>query len=73
MHEAVHGNIGGNRKLKWLDKVIIYLMAPIVVIPFTSHQKEHFAHHKHTNGEGDPDVHIKNLFVPKRFSQQQSL
>ena len=68
MHEAVHGNIGGNRKLNWLDKVIGYLMAPIVAIPFTSHQKEHFAHHKHTNGEGDPDVHIKNLFdSPKDF------
>ena len=57
-----------NRKLNWLDKVIGYLMAPIVAIPFTSHQKEHFAHHKHTNGEGDPDVHIKNLFdSPKDF------
>ena len=68
MHEAVHGNIGGNKKLNWLDKVIGYLMAPIIAIPFTSHQKEHFAHHKHTNGKDDPDVHIKNLFSsPKDF------
>ncbi|MFT6046414.1 MAG: beta-carotene hydroxylase [Arenicella sp.] len=69
MHEAVHGNISGNNgKLKWLDKVIGYLMAPIISIPFTSHQKEHFAHHRHTNGKKDPDVHIKNLFKsPKHF------
>jgi len=68
MHEAVHGNIGGNRQLNWLDKVIGYLMAPIIAIPFTSHQKEHFAHHRDTNGKDDPDVHIKNLFgSPKDF------
>lgn len=62
MHEAVHGNIGGNNRLNWLDKIIGYLMAPIVAIPFTSHQKEHFAHHKYTNDKKDPDVHIENLF-----------
>lgn len=63
MHEAVHGNIGGNNsKLKWLDKLIGYMMAPIIAIPFTSHQKEHFTHHKNTNKDDDPDVHIKNLF-----------
>jgi len=63
MHEAVHGNIGGyNKNLKWLDKTIGHLMAPIIAIPFTSHQKEHFAHHRHTNTSDDPDVHIQNLF-----------
>ena len=69
MHEAVHGNIGGNNsKLKWLDKLIGYTMAPIIAIPFTSHQKEHFTHHKTTNKDDDPDVHIKNLFrSPKDF------
>ena len=63
MHEAVHGNVGGyNKKRKWLDKAIGYLMGPIIAIPFTSHQKEHFAHHRHTNTDDDPDVHIQNLF-----------
>ena len=69
MHEAVHGNIGGNNsKLKWLDRLIGYLMAPIIAIPFTSHQKEHFSHHKNTNKDDDPDVHIQKLFrSPKNF------
>jgi beta-carotene hydroxylase len=69
MHEAVHGNIGGtNKNFKWLDKVVGYLMAPIISIPFTSHQKEHLVHHSHTNTDKDPDVHIENLFKsPKHF------
>ena len=69
MHEAVHGNISGkNGKLKWLDKAVGYLMAPIIAIPYTSHQKEHFTHHVHTNKDKDLDVHIKNWFnSPKHF------
>ena len=69
MHEAVHGNISGNnKKFKWLDRVVGHLMAPVIAIPFTSHQKEHFTHHKNTNNDDDPDVHIKNLFrSPKDF------
>ena len=69
MHEAVHGNISGkNGKLKWLDKAVGYLMAPIIAIPYTSHQKEHFTHHKNTNKDDDPDVHIQNWFnSPKHF------
>ena len=69
MHEAVHGNVGGkNKRFKWMDKVVGYLMAPIIAIPFTSHQKEHFTHHVHTNKDKDPDVHIKNWFnSPKHF------
>ena len=63
MHEAVHGNISGNnKKFKWLDRVVGHLMAPVIAIPFTSHQKEHFMHHSHTNTNNDPDVHIQNLF-----------
>jgi beta-carotene hydroxylase len=43
-------------------------MAPIIAIPYTSHQKEHFTHHVHTNKDKDPDVHIKNWFnSPKHF------
>lgn len=69
MHEAVHGNVGGgNKKFNWLDKAVGYLMAPIIAIPYTSHQKEHFTHHVHTNKEKDPDAHIKNWFdSPKHF------
>ena len=69
MHEAVHGNVGGNnKKFKCLDKAVGYLMAPIIAIPYTSHQKEHFTHHSHTNKDKDPDVHIKNWFnSPKHF------
>ena len=69
MHEAVHGNVGGNnKKFKWLNKAVGYLMAPIIAIPYTSHQKEHFTHHVHTNKDKDPDVHIKNWFnSPKHF------
>lgn len=69
MHEAVHGNVGGNnKKFKWLNKAVGYLMAPIIAIPYTSHQKEHFTHHVHTNKDKDPDVHIKKWFnSPKHF------
>lgn len=69
MHEAVHGNISGNRGANWLDKIIGYSMSPIMTITFTAHQKQHFAHHKNTNNsEKDPDAHIKNAFdSPKKF------
>tara|TARA_R110002167_G_scaffold184228_1_gene384711 strand:- start:21 stop:857 length:837 start_codon:yes stop_codon:yes gene_type:complete len=69
MHEAVHGNVGGkNKRFKWMDKAVGHLMAPIIAIPYTSHQKEHFTHHVHTNKDKDPDVHIKNWFnSPKHF------
>ena len=69
LHEAVHGNIGGTKnKFKWLDKIVGYLMSPMIAIPFTSHQKEHFTHHGHTNTNKDPDAHIKNWFKsPKHF------
>lgn len=70
LHEAVHGNVSGNNgKLKWLDKLVGYLLAPIMFISFTSHRKEHFMHHRYTNHEKkDPDVHIENLFKsPKHF------
>ena len=63
MHEAVHGNVGGsNPKYKWSDSAVGLLMSPLISIPFNSHRKEHFAHHKHTNSEEDPDVHIQNIF-----------
>lgn len=69
MHEAVHGNIGGkNKTYRWMDKAVGYLMAPIIAIPYTSHQKEHIMHHIHTNKDRDPDAHIKNWFTsPKQF------
>ena len=73
MHEAVHGNIGGNNsKLKWLDKLIGYMMAPIIAIPFTSHQKEHFTHHKNTNKD-DILMFILKIFLGllKIFINQQ--
>ena len=63
MHEAVHGNISGSRGANWLDKIIGYSMSPIMTITFTSHQKEHFAHHKNTNNrKKDPDAHIEHAF-----------
>ena len=63
LHEAVHGNISGaNKKYRWLNNVIGYMMAPIIGIPYTSHKVEHLTHHRCTNQEKDPDVHIKNWF-----------
>jgi beta-carotene hydroxylase len=69
IHEAIHGNIGGNnKKFKWLDNVVGYLMAPLLGASFTSHRKEHLTHHSHTNTNKDPDFHIKDLFKsPKHF------
>ena len=69
IHEAVHGNIGGNnKKFKWLDNLVGYFMAPFFGAPFTSHYKEHLMHHSQTNTNKDPDSHIKDLFKsPKHF------
>jgi beta-carotene hydroxylase len=57
LHESVHGNINGrHERLQWLNDLCGYLMAPLIMIPFSSHRVEHFTHHRYTNQpDKDPD------------------
>jgi beta-carotene hydroxylase len=57
LHEAVHGNINGRHaQLRWLNDLCGYLMAPLIMVPFSTHRVEHFTHHRYTNQpDQDPD------------------
>lgn len=63
LHEAVHGNISGNRNgLKWLNDACGYLAAQVVLIPYSAHKVEHLVHHRYTNMPGrDPDIMLSRL------------
>ena len=64
LHEAVHSNIHGKHEsLKWLNSVLGYLTATIIVIPQSPHRISHLIHHGNTNNKAiDPDAHIEHLF-----------
>lgn len=69
LHEAVHGNINGeHERLKWLNDLCGYLMAPMIAIPYSSHRVEHFTHHRYTNQpDKDPDFMVSQMaggFLP---------
>lgn len=63
LHEAVHGNIHGDRdRLKWLNDACGYLMAPLIMVPFSTHKVEHFTHHRYTNQpDKDPDFVVSGM------------
>ena len=63
LHEAAHGNIhGGNERLKWINNLCGYLVAPLIMIPFSTHTVEHFTHHRYTNQpDKDPDHVVSNM------------
>jgi beta-carotene hydroxylase len=50
LHEAAHGNIHG------------YLVAPLIMVPFSTHRVEHFTHHRYTNQpDKDPDHVVSGM------------
>lgn len=63
LHEAAHGNIhGSHERLKWLNDLCGYLVAPLIMIPYSTHTEEHFTHHRYTNQPGkDPDYLINGM------------
>ena len=63
LHEAVHGNINGSHdRLRWLNSLCGFLVAPIIAIPYASHKVEHFTHHRYTNQpDKDPDFLISGM------------
>lgn len=63
LHDAAHGSISGShRSLRWLNELMGYLAAWIIMIPLTAHRHEHLAHHRHTNdAEGDPDYIVGSI------------
>ena len=70
LHEAVHSNIhGSDDSLHWINSVLGYLTATIIVIPQSPHRISHLIHHGNTNDKAiDPDVHIEHLFrSPRRM------
>ncbi|TAM12285.1 MAG: fatty acid desaturase [Nevskiaceae bacterium] len=63
LHEAVHDNINGrNEKLKWLNDLCGYIVAPLIWVSYSSHRTEHFTHHRFTNqGDKDPDFMLSSV------------
>lgn len=63
LHEAAHGNINGGRDgSKWLNDLCGYLVAPIIMVPYSTHRVEHFTHHRYTNQpDKDPDFVVKGM------------
>lgn len=63
LHEAAHGNVNGsNEKLKWLNDLCGYLVAPLIAVPYASHRLEHFTHHRYTNQpDKDPDYVVSGM------------
>lgn len=63
LHEAVHGNVQGNRRrLGWLNDLCGFAMAPLIAVPYVSHRHEHLTHHRYTNQPSkDPDFMISGM------------
>ncbi len=63
VHEAAHGNIHGNHaQLKWINDLCGYLCAQLILVPYSTHTVEHFAHHRFTNHpQKDPDAMLKGM------------
>lgn len=63
LHEAAHGNIhGGHDRLQWLNDLCGYLVAPLIMVPFSTHRVEHFTHHRYTNQpDKDPDHAVSGM------------
>ena len=63
LHDAAHGSISGSdQSLRWLNEMLGYLAAWILMIPLTAHRHEHLAHHRHTNDElNDPDFYVGDI------------
>jgi len=63
LHEAAHGNIhGSHERLQWLNDLCGYLVAPLIMVPYSTHKVEHFTHHRYTNQPGkDPDFILSGM------------
>jgi len=63
LHESVHGSISGrHQSLRWLNELMGYLVAWIMMVPLTAHRHEHLAHHRNTNNPvSDPDYQISEM------------
>ena len=63
LHESAHGNIhGGQAHLQWLNDACGYAMAPLIMVPYSTHRVEHFTHHRYTNQpDRDPDYLVSNM------------
>ncbi len=62
-HDSVHGSISGSSgSLRWLNKLLGYMAAWILMIPLTAHRHEHMAHHRHANDPvHDPDYPVEQM------------
>lgn len=63
LHEAAHGNIHGHHAgLKWVNDLCGYLVAPLIMVPYSTHTVEHFTHHRFTNQpDKDPDYVVSTM------------
>ncbi|MCB9681031.1 MAG: fatty acid desaturase [Alphaproteobacteria bacterium] len=58
LHEATHGNVGGKGRA-WVDTVVGWVTAAVLLSPFPAFRALHLQHHAHTNDpDEDPDIHV---------------
>ena len=63
LHEAAHGSISGSHsELRWLNELMGYLAAWMIMIPLTAHRHEHLAHHRHTNNPDTDSDYLVSQF-----------
>lgn len=60
LHEAVHGNIGGSRRLAWIDGAVGWLSSLAFVAPYPAFKAVHLQHHGTVNQpRHDPDLWVR--------------
>lgn len=58
LHEAAHGNVGGKGR-GWVDAVVGWASAAVLLGAFPAFRIEHLRHHTHTNHpDKDPDMWV---------------
>ncbi len=65
LHESVHGSIcGAHSRFRWVNEMLGYASAFVLMIPLTAHRHEHLAHHRNTNNpEQDPDYVVSDMMA----------
>ena len=60
LHEATHGNVGGTQARAWLDHLVGWPMAAMMLSPYPAFRSLHLRHHARTNDpEADPDMWVR--------------
>lgn len=63
VHEAIHRNLVRGRRFDPLNRAIGWWGSLVLGTTWPLLHRTHLAHHKHTNGAGDPDLFVKGSLL----------